>query len=255
MTAGVVEDGRWQASGEGSPQGASISPLLANIYLHHVLDWWADWWRNHQAQGDVIIVRWADDFVVGFEQEHEARRFLAELRERLARFGLALHPEKTRLIEFGRHADWKRARRGRGRPETFDFLGFTHICERSPKGRFWIKRITIAERLRVKLREVKAELKRRRHLPVPEQGAWIRSVVQGHLVYYAVPGNTDAVGQFRTQVTRLWFRSLRRRSQRTRINWTRMARLADRWLPPARIRHPFPEARFDARTQGRSPVR
>jgi group II intron reverse transcriptase/maturase len=255
LAAGVVEDGQWRASKEGSPQGASISPLLANVYLHYVLDWWADWWRSHRAHGDVIIVRWADDFIVGFEDEQDARGFLAELRERFAKFGLELHPDKTRLVEFGRHADWKRARRGLGKPETFDFLGLTHICARSRRGRFWIKRITIAKRMRAKLREIKIELKRRRHQPIPEQGRWLQSVVRGHLAYYAVPGNAATVAAFRTQVTRHWYKALRRRSQRTRLNWERMNSLARRWLPPARLKHPFPAERFDARTRGRSPVR
>ena len=255
LTAGVVEDGEWTECDEGSPQGASVSPLLANVYLHYVLDLWVAWWRSHHAHGEVVIVRWADDFVVGFEDEQDARQFLAELRGRFAKFGLELHPDKTRLIEFGRHAAWKRRRRGVGKPETFDFLGFTHICGKSRKGRFWVKRVTIAKRMRAKLREIKVELKRRMHEPVPVQGQWLRSVVAGHLAYYAVPGNTDAVAAFRTQATRHWHKALRRRSQRTRLNWERMTRLANRWLPPARVKHPFPEMRFDARTQGRSPVR
>jgi RNA-directed DNA polymerase len=248
LTVGVVEDGEWTECDEGSPQGASVSPLLANVYLHYVLDLWVDWWRARHAHGDVIIVRWADDFIVGFEEEQDARQFLAELRERFAKFGLELHPDKTRLIEFGRNAGWKRSKRGLGKPETFDFLGLTHICAKSKKGRFWLKRVTIAKRMRAKLREINIELKRRRHQPVPEQGAWLRSVVQGHLVYYAVPGNTNTVAAFRTQVTRHWYKALRRRSQRTRLNWTRMNRLANKWLPPARVRHPFPEVRFAART-------
>jgi RNA-directed DNA polymerase len=247
LTAGVIEDGQWTDSGEGSPQGASVSPLLANVYLHYVLDLWVDWWRRQPGRGDVVIVRWADDFIVGFEAEQDAHQFLTELRERFAQFGLELHPDKTRLIEFGRNADWKRRNRGAGKPETFAFLGFTHVCGRS-KGRFWIKRITIAKRMRAKLREVKTELQRRRYLPVPEQGAWMRSVVQGHAAYYAVPGNSHAVGAFRTEVARHWFKALRRRSQRTRLTWTRMNRLVKRWLPPVRILHPFPEQRFAART-------
>ncbi len=255
LAAGVAEDGERTECDEGTPQGASVSPLLANVYLHYVLDLWADWWRRQPGRGDVVIVRWADDFIVGFEQEEDAHQFLAELRERFAKFGLELHPDKTRLIEFGRNADWKRRRRGLGRPETFDFLGLTHICARAKGGRFWIRRITIAKRMRAKLKQINIELKRRRHLPLPEQGAWLRSVVQGHLACYAVPGNIVAVAAFRTQVTRSWFKALRRRSQRTRLNWPRMNRLANRWLPPARVRHPFPEARFAASTQGRSPVR
>ena len=248
LTAGVIEDGQWTECDEGSPQGASVSPLLANVYLHYVLDLWADWWRRQPGRGDVVIVRWADDFIVGFEEERDAHQFLTELRERFAKFGLALHPEKTRLIEFGRNADWKRAKRGLGKPETFDFLGFTHICAKSKRGRFWVKRITITKRMRAKLREVKTELRRRRHRPVPEQGAWVRSVLQGHAAYYAVPGNSGAVRAFRTEITRHWFKALRRRSQRTRLTWARMNRLVKRWLPPVRILHPFPTERFAART-------
>jgi hypothetical protein len=243
-----VEDGQWTECDEGSPQGASASPLLANVYLHYVLDLWVEWWRRQPGRGDVIIVRWADDFIVGFETEQDAHQFRTELRERFARFGLELHPDKTRLIEFGRNADWTRRRRGAGKPETFDFLGLTHICARTRRGRFTVKRITIAKRMRAKLREINVELKRRRHHPVPEQGAWLRSVVQGHLVYYAVPGNTDAVKEFRTQVARHWYKALRRRSQKTRLTWDRMKRLTSRWFPPARVRHPYPEERFAART-------
>jgi group II intron reverse transcriptase/maturase len=248
LAAGVIENGEWSQTQVGSPQGASGSPLLANVYLHYVLDLWVDWWRRRHAHGDVIIVRWADDFIIGFEDEQDARRFLDELRERFSRFGLELHPDKTRLIEFGRHAARRRARRGLGRPETFDFLGFTHICTTSRKGRFWIKRITIAKRMRAKLRQVKDELKRRWHQPIPVQGRWLRSVVQGHLNYYAVPGNSNAIAAFRTQVTRHWLRALRRRSQRSRATWERMNRIAKRWLPLARVKHPFPDVRFAART-------
>jgi hypothetical protein len=225
------------------------------VYLHYVFDLWADYWRGRHAHGDVIIVRFADDFIVGFEYEEDAQRFLSALHERFAKFGLQLHPDKTRLIEFGRNAARQRATRGLGKPDTFNFLGFTHICAKSKTGRFWLKRVTISKRMRVKLREVNDQLKRRRHQPVPLQGAWLRSVVQGHLAYYAVPGNTDAVAAFRTQATRHWYKALRRRSQRTRLNWDRMNRLAKRWLPPARVKHPFPEVRFNARTRGRSPVR
>jgi RNA-directed DNA polymerase len=248
LAAGVIEDGNWSATEVGSPQGASVSPLLANVYLHYVLDLWAEHWRRRQSHGDVIIVRFADDFIVGFEHEQDARRFLDELRERLARFGLELHPDKTRLIEFGRFAAGRRRARGQGKPETFDFLGFTHICGKTKTGRFWLRRITISKRLRVKLREVNDQLKRRRHQPIPVQGQWLRSVVQGHLAYYAVPGNLDAVSAFRFQVTRHWLKALRRRSQRTRITWARMNRIATRWLPKVRAMHPFPEVRFAART-------
>jgi len=255
VSAGVIEDGKWTASEVGAPQGASASPLLANVYLHYVFDRWARQWRSRQAQGDVVIVRFADDFVAGFEHEADARQFIDDLRERFAKFGLELHPDKTRLIEFGRHAARARAARGVGKPETFDFLGFTHICGKTRNGRFWLKRITISKRMRAKLVAINISLKQRRHHSIPEQGQWLGSVVRGHLAYYAVPGNTDAVAAFRTQVTRQWFKALRRRSQRTRLNWTRMSRLAKRWLPPARVMHPFPDARFNVRTQGRSPVR
>jgi RNA-directed DNA polymerase len=255
LSAGVIEDGAWTASEEGAPQGASASPLLANVYLHYVLDLWAQWWRRRYAHGDVIIVRFADDFVAGFEHQADAQRFLTDLRERLAKFGLELHPDKTRLIEFGRHAARRRAAQGVGKPETFDFLGFTHLCGKTKTGRFWLRRITISKRMRAKLREVNDQLKRRRHQPIPEQGRWLASVVRGHRAYYAVPGNTDAVAAFRTQATRHWYKALRRRSQRTRTNWERMNRIAKRWLPPARVMHPFPNVRFDANTRGRSPVR
>ena len=248
VSAGVIEDGAWTASEVGAPQGASASPLLANIYLHYVFDRWVRQWRRRHAHGDMVVVRFADDFVAGFEHQADAQRFLADLRERFAKFSLELHPDKTRLIEFGRFAAERRAKRGVGKPETFDFLGFTHMCGKTRDGRFWLKRKTISKRMRVKLAEVKDQLKRRRHLPIPEQGRWLASVVRGHLAYYAVPGNTDAVAAFRDQVRRLWYQALRRRSQRTRVNWDRMSRIATRWLPPARIMHPYPEVRFDART-------
>jgi len=246
LAAGVIEDGQWTESEKGSPQGASVSPLLANVYLHYVLDLWADWWRRRHAHGEVIIVRFADDFIVGFEYQEDAERFLDELRGRFAEFGLELHPGKTRLIEFGRLAASKRARRGLGKPETFDFLGFTHICARSTRGRFWVKRITISKRMRAKLKEVKDQLTRRMHQPIPEQGRWLASVVRGHMAYYAVPGNIKAVEAFRDQVTRHWRKTLRRRSQKTRINWERMDRIAKRWLPRLRTMHPYPDVRFAA---------
>lgn len=248
LAAGVIEDGQWSATEFGSVQGASVSPLLANVYLHYVLDLWVAWWRRRRAHGDVIIVRWADDFIIGFEHEQDARRFLAELRERFSRFGLQLHPDKTRLIEFGRHAAQRRGTRDLGKPETFDFLGFTHICAKSRNGQFWLRRITIAKRMRAKLREVGDQLKRRRHQPIPEQGRWLASVIRGHAAYYAVPGNIDTVSTFRYHVTWLWFRVLRRRSQRTRMTWTRMNPIATRWLPKVRTMHPFPTQRFTART-------
>jgi RNA-directed DNA polymerase len=246
LAAGVVEDGTWAECDQGSPQGASVSPLLANVYLHYVVDLRAIWWRKRHARGDVIIVRFADDFIVGFEHREDAERFLEQRRGRFAKFGLGLHPDKTRLIEFGRHAARNRAARGEPKPETFDFLGFTHICARSKRGRFWVKRITVSKRMRAKLAAVKDQLRRRMHLPIPEQGRWLASVVRGHMAYYAVPGNTKAVAAFRDQVTRHWLKTLRRRSQKTRLTWARMRRITTRWLPPARTLHPFPEARFAA---------
>ena len=255
LKAGVIEDGVWSETVEGAPQGASASPLLANVYLHYAFDLWAERWRRRHARGDVIIVRFADDYIAGFEHLEDARRFLAELRDRLAKFSLELAPEKTRLIEFGRFAAERRRARGLGKPETFQFLGFTHICGKARDGRFMVKRITSKKRMRAKQQQVRDELRRRRHQPIPEQGRWLGSVVRGHRAYYAVPGNRAAVAAFRTQATRDWHDVLRRRSQRTRLDWKRMNRLATRWLPPAEVMHPFPNARFDARTRGRSPVR
>ena len=247
LAAGVVEDGKLSEIEQGTPQGAPVSPLLANVYLHHVLDLWADWWRKHHARGDVIIVRFADDFVAGFQYRDDAEAFWAALRERFAKFGLELHPGKTRLIEFGRYAVPRRRARGEGKPETFKFLGFTHICATSRKGRFWVRRITDGKRLRAKLAQVKAELMRRRHDPVPDQGRWLASVITGHMNYYAVPGNGKAVRAFRNQATRHWRTALRRRSQKTRLTWDRMCRLAGHWIPPSKTMHPFPEQRFAAR--------
>jgi RNA-directed DNA polymerase len=255
MAAGVIEDGAWTDSVEGVPQGASASPLLANVYLHYVFDLWAHQWRTRHARGDVVIVRFCDDFVVGFEHRDDAERFWADLRERLAEFSLELNAEKTRLIRFGRFAVQQRKERGLGKPETFTFLGFTHICGKTQKGRFKLKRITDKKRMRTKLRAVKTELLRRRHLPIPEQGRWLASVLRGHCNYYAVPDNSAALNAFRYQIIGHWLMALRRRSQRTRLTWERMYRLADRWLPRVRILHPWPNARFDATTQGRSPVR
>jgi group II intron reverse transcriptase/maturase len=254
LAAGVIEDGEWSKAESGTAQGASASPLLANVYLHYVFDLWAHQWRGRRAHGEMIIVRYADDYIVGFERERDARRFLADLRGRLAKFSLELAPEKTRLIEFGRFAARDRACRGQGGPETFDFRGFTHCCGKTKTGRFLLKRITIAKRMRTKLREVRDELERRRHHAIPDQGRWLASVLRGHYAYYAVPGNSDRINRFYNEVTRLWLRALRRRSQRHRLPWTRMRRISARWLPTPRRMHPFPNARFAARTQGRSPV-
>jgi RNA-directed DNA polymerase len=256
LAAGVIENGSLTAFEDGVPQGASASPLLANVYLHYVFDLWAHQWRTRHAHGDVVITRFADDFVVGFEHHEDAERFWADLRDRLAKFGLELNAEKTRLIEFGRHAARDRKGRGLGKPETFQFLGFTHICAKTRKsGRFKLRRITDSKRMRVKLLAVKGELWRRMHLPVPEQGRWLARVLSGHYNYYAVPDNIEALSAFRYQIIRHWFRSLRRRSQKHRLSWTRMDRLAVQWLPLPRILHPWPEQRFAAITQGRSPVR
>ena len=255
LAAGVIEDGSWTASTDGVPQGAAISPLLANVYLHYVFDLWAHQWRGRYARGDVILTRFADDYVAGFEHRDDAERFLAELRDRFAQFSLELHPDKTRLIEFGRYAIERRQERGEGKPETFQFLGFTHICATTQAGRFKLKRVTSKKRMRAKLRQLNIELRRRMHLPIPEQGVWLGAVVRGHLAYFAVPDNGEAIASFRREVTRLWFLALRRRSQRHSLTWQRMARIVERWLPPVRILHPWPEQRFAAITQGKSPVR
>jgi len=256
LKAGVIEDGVWSETMVGTPQGASASTLLANVYLHYVFDLWVHQWRGRHARGEVIVVRFADDFVVGFEHRDDAQRFWAALRERFARFGLELQDEKTRLIEFGRFAAERRRARGLGRPESFEFLGFTHVCARTKKtGWFALRRVTSKKRLRAKLVQVKEELMRRRDQPIPEQGQWLASVVRGHCNYYAVPGNIDAVEAFRDQAARHWRMALRRRSQRTSLTWNRMDRLKSRWLPPVRIQHPWPSERFDARTRGKSPVR
>jgi group II intron reverse transcriptase/maturase len=254
LRAGVIEQGSWSESTVGVPQGASASPLLANLYLHYAFDQWAQQWRKRHARGGMVIVRYVDDFVVGFEHQSEAERFLRDVRQRLARFALELHPEKTRLIEFGQRAAQQRKARGLGKPETFDFLGFTHICGKTRGGQFKLQRITMSKRMRAKLHEVKDRLLRRRHLPIPVQGRWLRSVVRGHFAYYAVPGNGRAISNFQYQVAWHWYRALRRRSQRHRLNWKRMHRLTERWLPSVRIMHPYPQVRFDAKTCGRSPV-
>jgi RNA-directed DNA polymerase len=247
LKAGVIEDGVWSKTEEGTPQGASISTLLANVYLHHVFDLWAHQWRGRNAHGDVIVVRFADDLVVGFEHRDDAEQFQADLRARLAEFALELNVEKTRLIEFGRFAAQNRQKRGLGKPETFTFLGFTHICARDRKGRFKLKRITDSKRMRRKLSEVKTELKQRRHWPIPEQGRWLASVLRGHYNYYAVPDNGRALNAFRYRIIRHWLMALRSRSQRTKMTWERMWRHAERWLPTARILHPWPEVRYDAK--------
>ncbi|MER9852387.1 group II intron reverse transcriptase/maturase, partial [Mesorhizobium sp. M0106] len=244
LKAGILEDGIVTVDDRGTGQGSVISPLLANIYLHYVFDLWVNRWRRREATGDMIIVRYADDVIVGFEREGDARRFLDAMRARLEEFMLSLHPEKTRLIEFGRFAAVDRKQRGLGKSETFAFLGFTFICGKSRKGRFLLKRKTRGDRMRVKLKDIKAELRRRMHWPIPEQGKWLRQVVTGHFAYYAVPTNGGALSAFRHHVTDLWRRTLRRRSQRDGFTWARMTKLTDDWLPKPRILHPWPNARF-----------
>ena len=245
LNAGVLEDGKRMRVEEGTPQGSSVSPLLANVYLHYVFDLWVRAWRRKQANGDIIVVRFADDIVLGFQERSDAERFWKELIERLRMFRLELHPDKTRLLEFGPYAAENRKRRGERKPETFDFLGFTHICgKKRSNGMFTVLRQTIRKRLQAKLSEVKAELKRRMHDPVPEVGKWLRTVVEGHNRYYGVPMNGPALVRFRFQVVRRWHRALSRRSQNGRVLWDRMLRVANRWLPTPRIHHPYPLRRL-----------
>jgi RNA-directed DNA polymerase len=248
LKAGVSEQGEWTETKMGTPQGAVASPLLANIYLHYVFDLWVNQWRRKWAQGDMIVVRYADDAVLGFQHRGEAEAFLRHLRERMRKFGLELHPEKTRLIEFGRFAEENRKRRGEGNPETFDFLGFTHICGRTKKNNwFTVRRQTIKKRLRSKLQAVRQELRKRWHERIADTGGWLRSVVQGYFNYHAVPGNFRALQTFRREVVRTWLKALRHRSQRNRLTWARFRLIIDRYLPLPRILHPEPGARFAAK--------
>src|SRR5688572_3525441 len=244
LRAGVLEDGVVSVSDRGTGQGSVISPLLANIYLHYALDLWAERWRWHKATGDMIIVRYADDFIVGFQHHADAQCFLDEMRERLGKFALSLHPEKTRLIEFGRFAAERRKRRGLGKPETFTFLGFTFICGTTRSGKFQLQRKTRADRMRAKLQEIKQKLRRRMHQPIPEQGKWLGRVIRGYFNYHAVPSNGRALEVFRHHVTDLWRRALRRRSQKDRMTWARMTQLMDAWVPKPLILHPWPSDRF-----------
>ena len=244
LKAGVLENGVVTVSEKGTGQGSVISPLLANVYLHYVFDLWAQRWRRHEATGDMILMRYADDIVVGFEHEADARRFWDDMRKRFEEFSLSLNPDKTRLIEFGRFAAERRARRGLGKPETFNFLGFTFICERNSRGQFLVKRTTRRDRMRATLRRIKEELRRRMHEPIPEQGAWLKQVVRGFFAYHAVPTNGSALGAFYYYVKRIWLRTLRRRSQKDRFSWQRMHGLAADWLPQPRILHPYPDKRF-----------
>lgn len=248
LKAGVMEQGQWSETKEGSPQGSVISPALANLYLHYVLDLWVEQWRKKQARGDVIMVRYADDAVLGFEHREEAERFLEQVRERLQKFGLELHSEKTRLMEFGRYAAERRKKRGEGKPETFDFLGFTHICGTNHKtGNFAVHRKTIGKRMAAKLKEIRAALRRRMHARVPGTVEWLRQVVRGYFQYHAIPGNRTRLEAFRKDVLRLWFQALRRRSQRSRLSWDRFYERLGVLLPPIQILQPYPDVRFDAK--------
>ena len=244
LKAGILEDGVVTVSDTGTGQGSVISPLLANVYLHYGFDLWAERWRRREATGDMIIVRYADDIVVGFEHEIDARRFWDAMRERLQEFSLSLHSEKTRLIEFGRHAARRRAQRGLGKPETFNFLGLTFICGKSRQGNFLIKRKTRRDRMRGKLQDIKKEMRRRMHQSIPEQGKWLRQVVTGYFNYHAVPTNRRALVAFRTEITKGWRWILKRRSQKGDLTWDRIKKLADDWLPTPRILHPWPNQRF-----------
>jgi len=255
LAAGVLEDGAWTRSATGTPQGGSISPLAANLYMHYVFDLWAQRWRRTTVRGDMVIVRYLDDFIVGFQSRKDAEQFLIALRERLGQFGLTLHPDKPRLLEFGRYAAQNRQERGQGKPETFQFLGFVHSCGRTGKGEFMVHRHTAGERLRAKLKEVKAELRQRRHDPVPEVGQWLGSVVRGHCQYYGIPGNRRAMRRFRDEVSRHWHRCLSRRSQKGPVRWDRMHRLIQRFIPPARVVHPSSSVMFAVMMQGKSRVR
>ena len=244
LKAGVLEDGDWSVSEKGTPQGAVVSPLLANVYLHYVFDLWAEQWRRREAKGKMILVRYADDLIAGFEHEAEARRFWEAMRQRFEKFGLELHGDKTRLLEFGRYAGERRQRRGQGKPETFQFLGFVFICGRSRRGGFQLQRRTRADRMRTRLQEIKQALRLHMHSPIPEQGRWLRQVLTGYFAYHAVPTNLRSLAAFRFCVARTWRRVLSRRSQKARVNWERMTKIADAWLPQPRILHPWPEQRF-----------
>ncbi len=245
LKAGVSDAGAWSKTTVGTPQGAVISPLLANVYLHYVFDLWVKWWRQRHAVGAVMVVRYADDFVMGFEHQADAERFRTELQERFARFGLTLHAQKTRLIEFGRQASARRQARGDRKPETFNFLGFTHICaRRRTDGRFTVLRQTMATRLRARIAAIREELRERLNTPIAEQGVWLRRVVQGYFAYHGVPCNGRALMRFKSLVERAWVWSLRRRGQRGRITWEQAKAHFARWLPAVRITHPYPNQRL-----------
>jgi len=256
LKVGVMNGAHREFSVQGAPQGAVISPILANVYLHYVFDLWSHQWRRQKAHGDMIIIRYADDSVLGFEFEQEAKRFLQDLQERLQAFGLTLHPDKTKLIRFGRDAIRDRKRLGERKPETFDFLGFTHFCTHSRKnGAFVVGRKTIKKRMRATLQAIKIELRRRWHDPLPMTGQWIHKVLVGHMNYFSVSGNDPSIWLFFHEVQRLWLRRIRRRSQKGFMNWDRFVRITARFFPRVRLLHPHPCYRFDVRTRGRSPVR
>jgi len=244
LNAGVIEKEVWSRAKRGTPQGGSISPLLANIYLHYAFDLWAELWREKRARGDMIIVRYADDIIVGFQRKSDAEKFRQQLTERLRKFELELHPEKTKLIEFGRFAVERREKRGQGRPKTFDFLGFTHICGKKRNGKFKVLRKTMRKRKSAKLKAIRVELRRRMHHRVPDVGRWLRAVLQGYYNYHAVPDNTRTLKGFRKRVYWMWWWTLRRRSQKHKVTKERMKRLADRWLPSPRVLHPYPDQRL-----------
>lgn len=253
LRAGILEQGQWKPTEKGTPQGATLSPLLANIYLHYVFDQWIDQWRRKHATGEVIVVRYADDFIIGFQHKEDAERMLPQLGERLAQFSPELHPDKTRLIEFGRFAAEKRARRKQGQPETFDFLGFTHICGRKRGGGYLLKRNSVTKRMRGKLHVVRAELRKRMHQTTAEQGRWLAQVFRGYSQYHAVPTNRRAVNTFRRQLAHGWYLVLGRRSQKRRVKWEKVYRLMERWIPATRIHHPWPTERFDAKHSRQEP--
>jgi len=244
LKAGVLDEGELSVSAEGTPQGAVVSPLLANVFLHYVFDLWAVQWRKREATGNVIVVRYADDIVAGFQHEADARRFWDAMRTRFEQFGLELHGDKTRLLEFGRYAAERRKRRGLGKPETFTFLGFIFICGKTRSGAFQLQRKTRGDRMRARLKELKAQLRERMHDAIPEQGKWLKAVVTGYFAYHAVPTNLRALGAFRHHVTDLWRCSLKRRSQKDGMTWDRITKIAAAWLPPPRILHPWPNQRF-----------
>jgi RNA-directed DNA polymerase len=255
LAAGVLDDGKWTITEQGTPQGATISPLLANVYLHYVFDLWVQQWRKQTARGEVFVVRYADDLALGFQHESDAVRFRTELQQRLERFGLELHPDKTRLLRFGSFAATDRRARGEGKPETFDFLGFTHICGKTRAGKFLLVRRTSKQRMRARLKAIREGLLRQRHLPVEVQGQRLEAVLRGYFAYHAVPTNMHRLSSFRTEVLRAWRHALRRRGQRSPVTWRRLSRLGRRWLPTPRVLHPYPWDRFDDRTRGGSRVR